>query len=526
MKVKNPILKGFHPDPSVVCVDKTYYLACSTFEWFPGVVIYESSDLANWSLVTRPLDTRDKLDLIGVPDSCGVWAPCLSHDGEYFYLVFSNVKSFDGLWKDTPNYLIKSKSIKGPWSEPVFLSASGFDGSLFHDDDGCKWYLSMRIDHRDGIFFGGIMIQEYDHTNQRLVGESRLIFEGSELGITEGPHLYKRDGYYYLLTAEGGTEYGHAVSVARSQNIMGPYEMHPDNPLLSSRSNPLHPLQKTGHGDIFWSNDGACYITYLCGRPLTERGKCVLGRETALDIVDWPQGDWPRLQNGTRLASTEVELSLCKSQPEKTEELVNFTSDMLPDSYHSLRIPMSESWLRYQGGALRLKGQDSLSSCFRQSLLARRVQSFNCTYTIDMQFDARSFQQMAGLVCYYNTGHHYFFHLMGDSSDNMLLSLVRTDNFNTTELIKPYVKIERDKKIQLKAQIEFDIVKFFYKQGSDEWHYVGGEQDFSILSDDYIREGGDRYRAAFTGSFVGISCIDMHDKSAFANFYSLQYIES
>ena len=165
-------------------------------------------------MVSRVLTRKSQLDLLGVPDSCGVWAPCLSYDKGTFYLVYSNVKSFDGVWKDTPNYLVTTQDITGSWSEPIFLNSSGFDGSLFHDTNGRKWYTSMLVDHRKGKFFGGIIVQEYDEVSQRLVGESVKIFDGTELERTEGPHLYKKDDYYYLLTAEGGTEYGHAVSTS------------------------------------------------------------------------------------------------------------------------------------------------------------------------------------------------------------------------------------------------------------------------------------------------------------------------
>ena len=253
MKGQNPILTGFNPDPSIIRVGLNYYIATSTFEWFPGVQIHHSTDLVNWQLITRPLDSIHLLDLKGVPDSCGVWAPCLSHDGEKYHLVYSNVKSFDGIWKDTPNFLITAEDIMGPWSDPIFLASYGFDGSLFHDDDGTKWYLSLLVDQRKGKFFGGIVLQKYDASKKQLTGDLYHIFDGTELGLTEGPHLYKLNGYYYLITAEGGTEYGHAVTIARSKNITGPYEVHPENPLKSASGFAHHPFQKTGHGDLVWT---------------------------------------------------------------------------------------------------------------------------------------------------------------------------------------------------------------------------------------------------------------------------------
>ena len=227
----------------------------------------------------------------GVPDSGGVWAPCLSYDQGTFYLVYSNVHSFQGVWKDTPNYLVTTTDILGEWSDPIFLSASGFDGSLFHDEDGRKWYLSMTIDHRKGRFFGDILLQEFDPEAKKLIGQQYAIFPGTALGLTEGPHLYRRNGFYYLITAEGGTEYGHAVSIARSKEITGPYEVHPANPVLTARHHPDAPLQKTGHADMVEGSDGQWYIVCLAGRPLSQHGCCTLGRETVLEEISWRE-DW------------------------------------------------------------------------------------------------------------------------------------------------------------------------------------------------------------------------------------------
>ena len=166
----------------------------------------------------------------GNPDSGGVWAPDLSfHDG-LFYLVYTDVKTWgaEQRFKDTHNYLVTAPDIMGPWSEPVYLNSSGFDPSLFHDDDGRKWFINMLHDHRKGrTEFAGIVLQEYDPEQKKLSGPIQNIFKGTEIGLVEGPHLYKKDGFYYLLTAEGGTSYEHAATLARSQNIAGPYEVHP-----------------------------------------------------------------------------------------------------------------------------------------------------------------------------------------------------------------------------------------------------------------------------------------------------------
>ena len=215
--------------PSIVRVGDDYYIATSTFEWFPGVQIHHSRDLVHWRLLTRPLTRASQLNMLGDPDSCGVWAPYLTYADGLFYLVYTDVKRYGrttvggasgASLRDFHNYLVTSPRIDGDWSDPVHLNSSGFDPSLFHDDDGRKYLLNMLWDHRPGQNrFAGIVLQEYSAAERRLVGERRVIFEGTPLGLTEAPHLYKRDGYYHLLTAEGGTGWGHAVTMARRATL-------------------------------------------------------------------------------------------------------------------------------------------------------------------------------------------------------------------------------------------------------------------------------------------------------------------
>jgi xylan 1,4-beta-xylosidase len=233
VNITNPILRGFNPDPSIVRVGDDYYIATSTFEWYPGVQIHHSKDLVHWRLLTRPLRRASQLDLRGDPDSCGVWAPCLTHADGLFHLVYTDVKRYGratvgGMSSASPrdfhNYLVTARRIDGDWSEPIYLNSSGFDASLFHDADGRKYLVNMLWDHRPGRDrFAGIVLQEYSPREQKLVGRRRLIFRGTSIGFTEGPHLYRRGGYYYLLVAEGGTFWGHAVTMARSPAIDGPY---------------------------------------------------------------------------------------------------------------------------------------------------------------------------------------------------------------------------------------------------------------------------------------------------------------
>ena len=287
----NPILRGFNADPSICRKGEDFYIATSTFEWFPGVQIYHSKDLVNWKLVKRPLERVSQLDMKGNPNSCGIWAPCLSYSDNKFWLIYTDVKSFDGYAKDSHNYLVTCDTIDGEWSEPIYINSSGFDPSLFHDDDGKKYFINMLWDHRGYNYahnnFAGIVLQEYDPVKKKLVGECKNIYLGTKIKLTEGPHLYKRNGYYYLLTAEGGTKYEHSVTIARSKNILGPYELHPENPILTAVHNPENYLQKSGHASMVPYNDEKWFMAHLTGRPLTERGDCPLGRETALQEIYW-----------------------------------------------------------------------------------------------------------------------------------------------------------------------------------------------------------------------------------------------
>ncbi len=527
MLIENPILRGFNPDPSIIRVGKDYYLATSTFEWFPGVQIHHSRDLINWTLVARPLNRSDQLDLKGVPDSCGVWAPCLSYDKGTFYLVYSNVKSFDGVWKDTPNFLVTTNDITSEWSEPVFLNSMGFDGSLYHDENGRKWYTSMLVDHRGGKFFGGIILQEYDPDKKSLTGEVFHIFNGTELGRTEGPHLYKKDGFYYLIAAEGGTEYGHAITVARATDITGPYVTHPENPLLTSRDHPGEELQKCGHGDLFQTENGDWMVVFLTGRPLSTRGRCTLGRETALEQIHWPANEWPALKTAKRTPRISFSMEGEGAAQYQTEFYDDFDKEEPDVRFQSLRIPVTESWLslKKRKSYLRLYGRESLSSLHHQSLIARRVQDFRVRVKTKLDFQPESFQQMAGLVFYYNTSHFHYLHITFNGTDRVL-SVITCDKGRFTEPLEEPFLLPGVGEVGLGGTFLHDRIRFMFNTEDTEWRQIGPPLDGSILSDDYVRDEENIYRPAFTGSFIGLCCQDLSGKNLHADFDWFSYEEN
>ncbi|MEM9930345.1 MAG: family 43 glycosylhydrolase, partial [Bacteroidota bacterium] len=427
--------------------------------------------------------------------------------------------------KDTPNYLVMTEDILGDWSDPIFLSSSGFDGSLFHDASGRKYYLSMLVDHRKGKFFGGVTMQEYSVKKQCLIGEAKHFFPGTELGLTEGPHLYQRNGYYYLITAEGGTEYNHAVTVARSCYLEGPYEVHPENPLLSARDAPAAPLQKTGHADMVESASGAWYLVCLTGRPLTERGRCILGRETLLEELVW-EDDWPKLKTGGRLARTNI-TPLPAPAPAASPAETGFGTNQLSIHFQALRRPLTDDWCSWQGpGRIKLKGQESLSSLHQQSLVARRLQAFATVTSVSLDFQPQHFQHLAGLVAYYNTYHWLYCYCTGDDAGGRLLQVLVCDKYQITEQLLEPVPLPEEGTLHLRAVWRGAHLQFSYRAAEAEnWILVGPELDASILSDDYVQDANNRYRPAFTGAFIGVCCQDLRGTSYSAQFFNWSYQE-
>lgn len=521
-RVQNPILRGFNPDPSILRVEDDYYIATSTFEWFPGVQIHHSKDLVSWNLITRPLARLSQLNMLGNPDSGGIWAPCLSYSDGVFYLVYTDVKA----WKEDPykvahNYLVTADNIMGPWSDPVYLNSSGFDPSLFHDEDGRKWFVNMVWDHRKNHErFANISLQEYDPSARKLVGPRKSIFNGTPIGSVEGPHLYKANGYYYLLTAEGGTEYEHASSIARSRNIDGTYEIHPSNPLISSSGDETLALQKAGHGSLVESHNGEWYFAHLCGRPIDGK-HCILGRETALQPIEW-KNDWPYVKGGGNQPLLTWDIPT-ESEAEDSEgsnsSNIDFASvSELPLDFQSLRRPITSAWLSQSDrpGWLRLYGQECTTSLFKQSLIARRLQAFNADVELQMEFEPEDFQQMAGLILYYDTRNHYYLRVSCDEALGKCINVIRTERGVSEELYSE-LSISEDTSISLKAEIRKDQIQFCYSIQND-WNSIGTKLPGKILSDDYDHLG-------FTGAFVGMCVQDITGQKKHADFKYFNYSE-
>lgn len=533
--IRNPILPGFNPDPSILRVGDDYYIATSTFEWYPGVQIHHSRDLVHWRLLTRPLRRANQLNMLGDPDSCGIWAPCLSYDNGLFYLVYTNVKRYGTttlgansgyVFRDLDNFVVTSPTIDGEWSDPVFLNSSGFDPSLFHDDDGRKYIVNMLWDHRPlRNRFAGIVLQEYSPEQKRLIGERHLIFQGTPIGFTEGPHLYKRNGYYYLLTAEGGTGWGHAVTLARSRDLPGPYELQPDAYTLTARHRPDIELQRAGHADLVETQSGETYLVHLCGRPLRNRGRCTLGRETAIQRMAWSDDGWLRTADGEGVPRVEVPAPDLPQHPfPPAPDVRRFDSPELPIEFQWLRSPWPNELfsLTERPGRLRLYGLESPGSLFRQSLVARRQQAHCYSAAARMEFSPENYQQMAGLICYYNSAKFLYLYVSCEERGRPYVrAMVCNPDIARAEDATPPMPIPPGGPIELRVEVDYERLHFAFRTGSADWTWFPQQFDASILSD----EAGPPFFPNFTGAFVGMCCQDLAGTRKHADFEYFEYRE-
>lgn len=537
MKIVNPVLPGFNADPSMIRVGDTYYIANSTFEWFPGVRLHESKDMVHWQLLPSPLSTTTLLDMKGNPASGGIWAPDLSYADGKFWLVYTDVKVTEGAFKDMTNYLTTATDIRGPWSDPIKLNGVGFDASLFHDQDGRKYLVQQTWDHREYHHpFDGITLTELDVTTMKLKPETaRTIYRGTEVKLVEGPHLYQKDGYYYLFAAEGGTVFTHQEVVARSKTLdENSFETEPDGPFITNFDTPDMEIQKQGHGALVNTPSGEWYYTSLCARPWNHanesrhdpRGWSTLGRETAIQKVEWDDQGWPRVVGGHG-GQVEVEapkdaiLSAGSADHSRHDE---FDQPALDLDWNTLRVPFTAKMGHTGEGYLELTGRGSLASNFDVSMIAQRWQVFNFTAETKVKFDPFSYQQMAGLTNFYNDKHWSWVFLTHDENRGKVIEVAENNRGNYTSYLKDHaVKVPDDvDEVWLRTQVEKQAYYYEYSFDGQEWHRIPVELDAAVLSDDYVLQ---TYGGFFTGAFVGLAAVDYSGYEVPAQFGYFDYQE-
>ncbi len=552
-KIQNPILRGFHPDPSIIRVGEDYYIATSTFEWWPGIRLHHSRDLINWELAGYALDDPARFDLRGTGPSQGVWAPCLTYDKGTFYLAYTVVKAFYCNMYDTENYLITASDITGPWSEPVPLNNFGFDPSLFHDDDGRKYMVSMTTDHRvPKKYAGRLVLQEYDPVKRQMTGPVGDIYKADRIFL-EGPHIFKRNGWYYLFSADTGTGEGHGQTIQRSRSIWGPYEMYKADfmnresedeaySILTSRHHEDILLQKSGHCDLVETPEGEWYAVHLCGRTAKRdmknppgaarfpgQRRYMLGRETAIQKMRWTEDGWLVLDCGGNTPQSEVEPPRSSKPPKPAQAeqarkpacgksqtgLVrdDFNASELHPDYQSLRVPMDDYHisLTARPGWLRMYGRSGLASRFRQTLIARRMTEYQMKAAACIQFEPEVFKQMAGLILMYDTDNYLYLHISYDEEAGKCITLLKAEN-RKYEYLTGYLPLEPEKPIYLSLQTEDGKAQFYYGYEENRLQKIGPLIDAGFLSDEACTEGW------FTGTMIGICCQDLTGFGKHADF--------
>ena len=538
--ISNPIFPGFNPDPCACRKGQDYYVAVSTFEWMPGIPVYHSRDLKNWELLTHILTDDEKVNLRRLPSAKGIWAPCLTYceDDGLFYLVYGIMNSMNARYFDIDNYVITARDIEGPWSEPVYLHSAGFDASMFHDDDGRKWLVSLEWETRDGYEKPGVIcLVEYSPEKQQIIGYPKRIWRGgTDRGCIEAPHLTKHDGWYYIMCAEGGTGYNHCVTMGRSRNVWGPYEKAPENPILTSapgvsyeRDDPDHLkpkyynpdsiLQKSGHGSYVETPDGEVYLFYHTARPFVPELRCTLGRETAVQKMRWTEDGWLRMDEGNLARVETVESSLPECPMPKIPDFDDFDSGELGNWYYAPRImPQSFADVKARPGYVRIRGQEARTSLNRVSILARKLTSVYARITTKMEFEPEVYQHSAGLIIYYDNMNYvnlrkYYSETLGGPA----ISVVQLENGRKTEYNNWRVPAPEGA-VWMRLYVEGRKTWFEWSADGKDYRKTGPEFDTTKFSDEYCKYG------EFTGTMVGLTCADRMKHEKYADFDFFEYI--
>ena len=405
----NPVISGFASDPSVCRAGEDFYLVTSTFEYLPGLPIYHSRDLVHWRLIGNALSRDSQINFVKRKSSQAIFAPTIRCEAGRFYIVTTDV---DGIG----NFYITATDPAGEWSDPVRLPEPvfGMDPSFFFDDDGTVYYT-----RHGGGRNGGVYQARVDLKAGKLLEEPRLIWSGMGGIWPEGPHLYKRNGWYYLMIAEGGTSYDHRITMARSRSPWGPFEPHPDNPVLTHRNLPDHPFQALGHADLVTTPQGEWWATLLAIRPQAADGgrHHHIGRETLLAPVRWREDDWPELGQDRMLAQPQPTRGLPAwapwPQPPVRE---TFAADRkLPPHWTFLRTLAKERWsLTARPGQLRLiGGRTGLDTIGTPAFMGRRQERLNQRFATQVDFNAADAGDAAGLALRMNESHHVQLRLTG-----------------------------------------------------------------------------------------------------------------
>jgi alpha-N-arabinofuranosidase len=495
---KNPVISGFHPDPSVCRVGDDYYLVTSSFEYFPGVPVFHSKDLINWTKIGHCLTRPSQLKLDKCGPSAGIYAPTIRYHEGRFYMVTTNVSGGG-------NFYVSTDNPAGEWSEPIFVEQGGIDPTLYFEGNKCYFVSNGQ----------GITISEIDIKTGKRLTESKIVWNGTGGRYPESPHIYKKDGWYYLLISEGGTEYGHKMTIARSRSIYGPYQSNPSNPIFThideiAQSNPI---QGTGHGDFVQAHDGSWWIVFLGFRPQSLLHH-VLGRETFLAPVRWDTNAWPVI-NGNGTVNLDMNVPTLPLQPVKQRDFsTDFNETKLGVDWNYLRNPFMENYsLTEKKGSLRLKASPvSLDDNDSPTFVARRQEHIDFSATTELTLNNAKNGDEAGMTVYYSPQAHY--ELFLKKSENGKHKLLVRYHMGVLNHIANEIEIPKDK-IYLKVRGDKDFYSFYYSADGKQFNFLNKINVWYLSSE---TNGG------FTGVVLGLYATSPNKNTkAYADFDQFVY---
>lgn len=489
----NPVIPGFFSDPSVCRVGDDYYLVNSTFEYFPGVPVFHSKDLVNWELIGYCIDRATQL-----PKGLNIFATTIRYHNGTFYMITTNIGG-EG------NFYVTATNPAGPWSDPIFTQVQGIDPDLFFDEDGKVYVISSTFE-----------LHEIDLKTGKFLSEGRTVWNGIGGRYAEGPHIYKKDGFYYLMAAEGGTEEAHSETIARSKNIWGPYNSNPANPILThvNAAGQGNPIQGVGHADIINAHDGSWWIVFHGYRSNGDGTHHVLGRETCLAPVSWPKNGWPVVNgNGTvtiDMTCPTLPLKPFAEKPARTE----FDTDKPGLEWNYMRYPVTENYsLNTRRGFLRLIGSEqTIEDQKSPTFIGRRIQDMNFTATSQMEFNPSKSNEEAGMTIL-NNGAHFDLLVKQLNGKRVLICRLRFGN-----IIHDSEEITlKSGPVKLMIKGERSNFSFWYAQGNEAMKEVQKVAS-KFLSSETV--GG------FTGVYVGLYATGNGKKcSASADYDWFEYVK-
>ncbi|MBN2008861.1 glycoside hydrolase family 43 protein [candidate division KSB1 bacterium] len=482
---QNPILSGYHPDPSICRVGDDYYLVNSTFEWYPGIPIHHSKDLVNWELIGYGITRPDQVELpSGLGDFMGIFAVTIRYHDGTFYLITTCVQC-DG------NFYLTAKDPAGPWSDPVWLDSPGIDPSLMWENNGTCYYVGHGnlSGKQEWLNQQGVWLQELDLEQKKLVGDRVQLTYGhaNNAQWTEGPHLYKINGKYMLMVAEGGTGFNHATTVHHSDSVWGPYVADQVNPVLTHRHlGKEYPVHSVGHTDLVQTQNGDWWAVMLGKRRVD--GYSLLARETFLTPVTFEE-QTPVFNPGVGKVLLEQQRpDLPWSPVEKPPARDEFDKGKLALEWNFLRTPY-ERWYQLENDRLIFQCRpEVLDSLVNPSLIARRIEHHKFTATLKMNFSSDQKNEQAGMVLYRRSTCHYQFLKQGDE-----LVIIKTVRGDKTEQARVPCTFDD---VILQARANGLDVNFYYGQTEENLEPVGDTQNMSVISFE-VAEG-------FNGPYIGM----------------------